>query len=97
MLVAVSPRVLLVDDDALMAERLRELITGAGYEVTLASSGEQALAELQREFCPIVILDRNMPGGMDGLELCRTIRDGAHYPGYVYLVLCTAHDSEEEI
>ena len=96
-LVAVSPRVLLVDDDEIMAERLRDLITAAGYEVTLASSGEQALAELQRQFSPIVILDRDMPGGMDGLELCRAIRDGAHYPGYVYLMLCTAHDSEEEI
>ena len=34
---------------------------------------------------------------MDGLELCRAIRDGTHYPGYVYIVLCTAHDSEDEI
>jgi len=34
---------------------------------------------------------------MDGLELCRAIRDGSHYPGYVYIMLCTAHDSEEEI
>jgi diguanylate cyclase (GGDEF)-like protein len=37
-----------------------------------------------------------MPG-MDGLELTRTIRDGTHYPGYVYIMLCTAHDSEDEI
>jgi diguanylate cyclase (GGDEF)-like protein len=37
-----------------------------------------------------------MPG-MDGLELCRAIRDGTHYPGYVYIMLCTAHDTEEEI
>jgi diguanylate cyclase (GGDEF)-like protein len=43
-----------------------------------------------------VILDRNMPG-MDGVELCRTIRMGKHYPGYVYIMLCTAHDSEEDI
>ncbi len=64
--------------------------------MTTASSGEQALAALQREFAPIVILDRNMPG-MDGLELCRAIRDGTHYPGYVYIMLCTAHDTEEEI
>jgi two-component system cell cycle response regulator len=95
-LVDIALRVLLVDDDELMTERLRDLITAAGYEVATAASGEQALAELQRSFAPIVILDRNMPG-MDGLELCRAIRDGTHYPGYVYIMLCTAHDSEEEI
>jgi two-component system cell cycle response regulator len=96
-LVDIAPRVLLVDDDEIVTERLRDLITAAGYEVNTAASGEQALAELQRVFAPIVILDRNMPGGMDGLDLCRAIRDGSHYPGYVYIMLCTAHDSEEEI
>jgi two-component system, cell cycle response regulator len=95
-LVEVIPRVLLVDDDEIMAARLRDLVTAAGYDVATAFSGKQALAELQRDFAPIVILDRNMPG-MDGLELCRAIRDGTHYPGYVYIMLCTAHDSEEEI
>jgi two-component system cell cycle response regulator len=93
---AIVPRVLLVDDDEIVIERLRDLITAAGYAVTTASSGDAALAALEREFAPIVILDRNMPG-MDGVELCRTIRLGRHYPGYVYIMLCTAHDSEEDI
>jgi len=95
-LAQVAPRVLVVDDDEIMAARLGELVTAAGYDVVTASSGEQALAELQREFAPIVILDLSMPG-MDGLDLCRAIRDGTHYPGYVYIMLCTARDSEEEI
>jgi two-component system, cell cycle response regulator len=95
-LVSVVPRVLLVDDDEIVIERLRDLIEAAGYEVATATSGEAALDSLRRHFAPIVILDRNMPG-MDGLELCRVIRDGTHYPGYVYIMLCTAHDSEEEI
>ena len=95
-LVDIVPRVLLVDDDEIMAERLHQLVTAAGFEATTAANGAAALAELQRQFAPIVILDRNMPG-MDGLELCRAIRDGTHYPGYVYIMLCTAHDTEEEI
>ena len=90
------PRVLLVDDDEIVIERLRELITTAGYEVTSAASGAAALDALRKNFAPIVILDRNMPG-MDGLELTRAIRAGTHYPGYVYIMLCTAHDSEDEI
>lgn len=95
-LFGLMPRVLLVDDDEIALERMRDLVGAAGYEVATANSGEAALAELRREFAPIVILDRSMPG-MDGLELCRAIRDGTHYPGYVYIMLCTAHDSEEEI
>ena len=95
-LISAAPRVLLVDDDDIALEHLRHLVNAAGYEVSTATSGEAALAELRRNFAPIVILDRSMPG-MDGLELCRAIRDGTHYPGYVYIMLCTAHDSEEEI
>jgi len=95
-LLSITPRVLLVDDDDIAVERMRLLVEAEGYEVSSASSAEGALAELQRQFAPIVILDRSMPG-MDGLELCRAIRDGAHYPGYVYLILCTAHDAEDEI
>lgn len=92
----IAPRVLVVDDDEIALEHMRDLVSAAGYEVVTATSGNSALEQLQREFAPIVILDRNMPG-MDGLELCRVIRDGTHYPGYVYIMLCTAHDTEEEI
>jgi len=95
-LVTIAPRVLLVDDDEIVIERLRDLITAAGFEVATADNGNAALAELKRQFAPIVILDRNMPG-MDGLEITRAIRDDPQYPGYVYIMLCTAHDSEEEI
>jgi len=95
-LLGIAPRVLVVDDDEIAVEHMRELIGAAGYEVTAVTSAAAALAELQREFAPILILDRNMPG-MDGIELCRAIRGGTGYPGYVYIVLCTAHDAEEEI
>ncbi len=96
LLAHVAPRVLLVDDDEIVIERMRGIIEAAGYEVGTATSGEQALESLRRQFASIVILDRSMPG-MDGLELCRAIRDGTHYPGYVYIMLCTAHDTEDEI
>jgi two-component system, cell cycle response regulator len=96
LLVSIAPRVLLVDDDEIVVERLRDLITAAGFEVNTASNGVEALAALKRQFAPIVIMDRNMPG-MDGIEVTRAIRDDSQYPGYVYIMLCTAHDSEDEI
>jgi len=94
-LLSVAPRVLIVDDDEIMIERLKDLVTAAGFEVQTATDGESALVTLATQFAPIVILDRRMPG-MDGLTLCRRIR-ATHYPGYVYIMLVTAHDSEEEI
>jgi two-component system cell cycle response regulator len=91
----IVPRVLIVDDDEIMIERLKDLVTAAGFEVQTASNGAAALAALAAQFAPIVILDRRMPG-MDGLTLCRQIR-ATQYPGYVYIMLVTAHDSEDEI
>ena len=55
---ALVPRVLLVDDDEIAIERLRYLITSAGYEVATVSNGQAALAALRTEFAPIVIIER---------------------------------------
>jgi sigma-B regulation protein RsbU (phosphoserine phosphatase) len=87
--------VLLVDDDELMMERLKIPVFEAGYEVFTATSGDAALAALKQNFMSIVVLDRTMPG-MDGLALCRAIRQ-ITWQGYVYLMLLTAHDSEEDV
>lgn len=90
-----APKVLLVDDDELILERLATLIRVAGFEVETATDGAAAFAHLRKSFTPIVIADRRMPV-MDGLALCREIRQG-QWPGYVYILLLTAQDSEEDI
>jgi diguanylate cyclase (GGDEF)-like protein len=90
-----TPKVLLVDDDELMLERLKIPMLETGYEVRTATDGAAALAALKEDFMSIVILDRSMPG-MDGLALCRAIRQQT-WKGYVYLMLLTAHDSEEDV
>jgi diguanylate cyclase (GGDEF)-like protein len=89
------PRVLLVDDDELVLERLQVLITTSGFGVEIARDGVAALSTLQARFAPVVIADRRMPG-MDGLALCRAIRR-KRWPGYVYILLLTAQDAEEDI
>jgi two-component system, cell cycle response regulator len=93
--IAVEPKVLIVDDDALVRERLKSLVMTAGFEVRTAASGAAALSMLQDDFCPIVISDRMMPD-MDGLTLCRGIR-AEQLPGYVYVLLLTVQDSEQDI
>ena len=89
------PKVLLVDDDDLVVARLKELIAAAGFEVDIALGGAAALASLQSNFSQVVIMDLKMPD-MDGLTLCRTIREG-NWPGYVYILLLTAQDAEDDI
>ncbi|MEA3110111.1 MAG: two-component system, cell cycle response regulator [Gammaproteobacteria bacterium] len=90
-----TPKVLLVDDDEIMIERLEFAIVEMGFEVFTATDGAAALALMRQDPMSIVILDRNMPG-LDGLELCRSIRQQT-WPGYVYVILLTAHDAEEDV
>lgn len=92
---AIAPEVLVVDDDELLLGQLEVLIAAAGFKVRTAVDGAQALVSLERAFTPIVILDLNMPG-LDGLAVCRTIRERS-WPGYVYILLLTAQDAEDDI
>jgi two-component system, cell cycle response regulator len=91
----VASNVLLVDDDELVRNYLGTIIAAEGYEVDTAPDAETALLSMQKTFCPIVILDVNMPG-MNGFELCRTIRR-QNYSGYVYVMLHTSHDAGGDI
>lgn len=88
-------RVLIVDDDPDARDYLVAVVQEAGYQTVVASSGEEALQLLEREFCPIMITDRNMPG-MDGITLCKRARQG-RYPGYLYIFLLTAQNSSADI
>jgi diguanylate cyclase (GGDEF)-like protein len=89
------PGVLIVDDDPLVAEHLTELVGSAGFNARSVTSGPAAIESLQEDFVPIVVLDRMMPE-VDGLNVCQSIRS-QHFAGYVYIILLTAHDSEEDV
>ena len=67
-------RILVVDDDPQIRRVMRVTLTGQGYEVDDAKSGEAALEKLRDERFDLVLLDMNMPG-MGGLETCRAIRE----------------------
>ncbi|MBC7984430.1 MAG: diguanylate cyclase [Candidatus Obscuribacterales bacterium] len=89
------PRVLIVDDDPLTREHLSILMQSAGFRVNTAESGRQALEMLRQDYCPIVLSDWSMPD-MDGVELCRHIR-AESFKGYVYVLLLTARDAQQDI
>ncbi len=89
-------QVLVVDDDVTTLAVLKGILTEAGYAVSTAGDGQQALNQLHEYGAPrLVISDWTMPG-MDGLELCRQIRQGG-LPGYVYFILLTGRTRTQDI
>jgi len=87
-------RILIVDDDKIDLEMLDFSLTQAGHEVESADNGREAMEILRRSRCRMVVTDWEMPE-MNGLELCRAIR-AEEFPGYVYVILLTCHDSHED-
>lgn len=86
--------VLIVDDDHVMRVLLKKHLRDWGYEVLEAENGLQAWNVLNSVEVFIVITDWVMPV-MDGLELCRMIRD-AHFSRYIFIIMMTAKDSKSE-
>jgi len=68
--------ILVVEDSPTQAEALRGLLADAGYQVALASSGEDGLAQFDAGEFDVVISDIIMPGAVDGYALCRRIKAG---------------------
>lgn len=66
--------ILVVEDEAIMRESLRDWLTDAGYQVETAEEGEKALRMIGERDFGILILDLRLPGG-DGIELLRQARD----------------------
>jgi len=66
-------RILAVDDDADIRGLVRRVLERAGYEVTTARDGREAIALLARDDYDVVLLDVMMPG-LDGLEVVESLR-----------------------
>ncbi len=84
-----SPSILLVDDD----QAFRHVMTGElrrlGYEVAAAATGEDALGQLARIQCDVVLLDLRLPG-VSGLDVLKAVRESASAPEVIML---TGHGS----
>lgn len=65
--------ILIVDDEAVIREGMRRVLTGAGHHVETSSSGRTAIEKIQEQDFNVVITDLKMPG-MDGIEVLKTIK-----------------------
>ncbi len=68
-----SERILVVDDDADVAETVARTLQRAGFETLIAHHGSSALQMAREEHPALVVLDVRMPG-IDGIDVCRLLR-----------------------
>jgi diguanylate cyclase (GGDEF)-like protein len=94
--VAPFPKVLVVDDSRLLRGILEDTLKAAGYQVTTAENGKEALALYRTSYFPIVITDWIMPE-MSGLELCKAIREDPSSYSYTYIIILTSQESKNDI
>jgi DNA-binding response OmpR family regulator len=90
---AVTEHLLLVEDDELLASSLGRALVAYGYEVTIARSVNEALAELERRVPDLVLLDLGLPDG-DGDEVCAYLVE--HHP-HLPIVVVTARNEEVDV
>lgn len=84
-------KILIVEDDTSIQALLHDFIQEAGYEVTLAADGVEAISQFSMEQFDLVLLDIMLPK-IDGYGVCEVIRQKSDIP----IIMLTALDSEQE-
>jgi two-component system response regulator ResD len=83
------PRILIVDDEANIREIVAVYLTAAGFEVRHAPDGRAGLAAAFADAPDLVLLDIMLPG-LDGLAVCRELREVSRVP----IIMLTARDTD---
>jgi CheY-like chemotaxis protein len=86
-----KPQVLVIDDDAVVGRSFDRVLSGKGYEVRTAATGEEALHDMESRDYDLVFTDIKMPG-MDGIEVAERIK--AKCP-WTPVVVITGYGTEE--
>ncbi|MFV0405795.1 MAG: MtrAB system response regulator MtrA [Propioniciclava sp.] len=84
--------ILVVDDDAALAEMLQMVLKGAGFEPHWVSHGDQVLTEFRATHPDLVLLDLMLPG-RDGVDVCRDLREESDVP----IVMLTARSDTHDV
>ncbi len=85
-----AQKILIIEDETMIQSILRELLSDAGYEVTIAGDGMAGLACFQQQRFDLVLLDIMLPR-MDGYAVCKAIREAGSTP----VIMLTALDEED--
>jgi len=87
----IPPRILVVDDDPVVAKSINRVLTAKGFAVINAQNGEEALQKLKNETYDVVFTDIKMPG-LSGIEVAERIK--ASQP-WLPVVIVTGYGSRE--
>jgi len=90
-----APALLLVEDDAALAELVRWHFEREGFAVGLTADGEEALILAQETPPDLILLDWMIEGGVSGIEVCRRLRRRAETAN-VPIIMLTARGEEED-
>jgi DNA-binding response OmpR family regulator len=86
-------KVLVVDDEFEIRDLLSEVLKQEGYEVLLASAGEEAIELAKRETPHVILLDVRMPG-IDGIEVCKRLKTEPKTQ-YIPIIMITGYDENK--
>src|SRR3569832_368592 len=84
--------ILLVEDDAKLAELIANYLRDHGYEVEIESRGDRAVGRIRRSQPALEILDLMLPGE-DGLSICKRVRPD--HAGPILMLTARGEDSDE--
>ena len=84
------PTIVVIEDDPNIADLVDMYLRREGFRVIQAVEGERGLDAVRDQRARMVILDVGLPGGMDGLEVCRRLRAQSDIP----VLMLTARDGE---
>jgi DNA-binding response OmpR family regulator len=87
--------ILIVEDNLKLAANLRDLLQLEGHAVVVAHDGEEGLRRALAERFDCIVLDLNLPK-MDGLAVCRALRDGDE-PAPVPILMLTARSAKRDV
>ncbi len=96
MMDAARTRILVVDDDALVCQILRDQLESEGYQVQTARDGEEALARVAEEAPDLILLDVIMPS-TDGYEVCRRLKSDPRTILIPVIMITSLQATEERI
>ena len=85
-----AQRILIVEDDAAIADFVQTALKRENFETELVKRGDMVLARVEASLPDLVLLDLMLPG-MDGLEVCRALR---LRPQYIPIIMLTAKDDD---
>ncbi|KAB2867572.1 MAG: response regulator transcription factor [Anaerolineae bacterium] len=87
----VASKILVLDDEPAIRKLLKTGLKSYGYDITMATSGQEALSMAARHPPDLILLDVDLGGHPDGLAVCRQLREWSTTP----IIMLTVHDDKQ--